>query len=294
LSDAKKSQRKNLSAHHIQDPKVKQGENVLRGLEGEILTRFELRKEKTMKKTVVELDLKGYSDIARELEEHFSAEVVMQFNEQIQRFVDAGLKATETRREETVMATTGDGAILVFDDPATAYRFAEVVHEAYQIHNHGKSVSAARRWFRIGIATGDLVLESIDTTRKMAGSVIARAVRLEAAANIGEILVDTDTYAALPREIQARYGAEERIAGKRDEEFPAHRCVIVPGLHTAAPDSKGKSSRGAGQKTPALTMWKKRLDYLEQQSAIASGVAQKFELKYLIEEAREKIRELGG
>lgn len=67
-----------------------------------------------MKKTVIELDLKGYSDIARELEEHFSAEVVMQFNEQIQTFVDAGLKATETRREEAVMATTGDGAILVF------------------------------------------------------------------------------------------------------------------------------------------------------------------------------------
>ena len=55
-----------------------------------------------MKKTVIELDLKGYSDIARELEEHLSAEVVMQFNEQIQTFVDAGLQATESRREETV------------------------------------------------------------------------------------------------------------------------------------------------------------------------------------------------
>jgi len=129
-----------------------------------------------MKKTVIELDLKGYSDIARELEEHFSAEVVMQFNEQIQGFVDAGLKTTGTRREETVMATTGDGAILVFDDPATAHLFAEAVHEACRIHNHGKSVPAARRWFRIGIATGDLVLETIG--REMAGSVIARAVRL--------------------------------------------------------------------------------------------------------------------
>ncbi len=169
-----------------------------------------------------------------------------------------------------------------------------MVHEACRVHNHGKSVPAARRWFRIGIATGDLVLETLGATRKMAGSVIARAVRLEAAANIGEILADTDTYAALPREIQARYGAEERIAGKRDEKFPARRCVIVPGLHTAAADSKGNPSAGGGQGTPALTMWEKKLSYLEEQFAIVSGAAQKFELKCQIEEAREKIREFGG
>lgn len=247
-----------------------------------------------MKKTMVELDLKGYSDIARELEEHLSAEVVMQFNDQIQAFVDAGLKAIETRREESVMATTGDGAIVVFDAPATGHRFAEMVHEACRVHNHGKSVPAARRWFRIGIATGDLVLETIGVTCKMAGSVIARAVRLEAAANIGEILADTDTYLALPREIQARYGAEERIAGKRDEVFPARRCVIVPGLHMAVPDSKGNPSGGPGQGTLALTMWRKRLDYLEEQLAIVSSAAQKFELRCQIEEAREKIREFGG
>ncbi|MGH8645652.1 MAG: adenylate/guanylate cyclase domain-containing protein [Gammaproteobacteria bacterium] len=247
-----------------------------------------------MEKTVVELDLKGYSDIARELEEHFSAEIVMQFNEQIQAFVDAGLKATRSRREDTVVATTGDGAIVVFDAPATGHRFGEVVHEACQAHNHGKSAPAARRWFRIGIATGEVVLETLGATRKMAGSVIARAVRLEAAANIGEILADTDTYAALPREIQAGYGAEERIAGKRDEVFTARRCVIVPGLHTTAPNSKGSPSGGAGQGTPALAMWKKRLDYLEEQFAIVSGAAQKFELKCQIEEAREKILEFGG
>lgn len=192
------------------------------------------------------------------------------------------------------MATTGDGAILAFDAPATGHRFAEAVHEACRVHNHGKRVPAARRWFRIGIATGDLVLETLDATRKMAGSVIARAVRLEAAANIGEILADTDTYAALPREIQARYGAEERIAGKRDEKFAARRCVIVPGLDTAAPDSKGNPSGRVGQAPPALTMWKRKLDYLEEQFAIVSGAAQKFELRCQIEEAREKIREFGG
>jgi hypothetical protein len=37
----------------------------------------------------------------------------MQFNEQIQRFVDAGLKATETRREETVFESGWDGAAFI-------------------------------------------------------------------------------------------------------------------------------------------------------------------------------------
>jgi len=112
-----------------------------------------------MQKTVVELDLKGYSDIARELEEHFSAEVVMCFNDQIQGFVDAGLKAVGAPHEQSVMATTGDGAILIFDQPETAHRFAEAVHHGCRVHNDGKSIASARRWFRVGIATGGLALD---------------------------------------------------------------------------------------------------------------------------------------
>ena len=62
-------------------------------------------------KTVVELDLRGYSDIARELEEQFSAEIVAKFNDQIQGFVDVKLQAVSIPREQTMIATTGDSAI---------------------------------------------------------------------------------------------------------------------------------------------------------------------------------------
>ncbi|MFZ1219652.1 MAG: hypothetical protein WAO00_10190 [Chthoniobacterales bacterium] len=246
-----------------------------------------------MHKTVVELDLKGYSDVARELEEHISAEVVLVFNSQIQRFVDSGLNAAGVPREESVMATTGDGAILVFDSPEISHVFAAAVHDACRVHNHEKTVASAKRWFRIGIATGPLAIETKDGAKKMGGSVIARAVRLEAGGNIGEILVDTNTYAGLSDNHKAHYGPEESIRGKRDEVFPARRCVILRGVVTGSAQTANPPS----VVTPpgrALKMWQDRLNFLEEQGAIVSTAPQKFEIKIEIAVAREKIAELGG
>lgn len=45
---------------------------------------------------------------------------------------------------------------------------------------------------------------------------------------------------------------------------------------------------------PALKIWLEKLDYLQQQEAIASNPAIKFELQKQIEECQQKIRELGG
>lgn len=105
-------------------------------------------------KTVVELDLVGYSDISRTLEDNLGAEVVARFNEQIQGFVDAGLGAAKANRDDVVKATTGDGAILAFAEAADAHRFAVAVHEAAQRHNAARASPAAGRWFRIGVAYG--------------------------------------------------------------------------------------------------------------------------------------------
>jgi hypothetical protein len=44
--------------------------------------------------------------------------------------------------------------------------------------------------------------------------------------------------------------------------------------------------------SPALALWQQKLDYLQQQEAISANPAQRFELKYQIEEAKAKIREL--
>lgn len=181
-----------------------------------------------MIKTVVELDLKGWSAVARELEEHLSAKVVLQFNEQIQEFVEAGLNSIGVPRNAAVRATTGDGAILVFDHPDTAHSFAEAVHNMCRLHNESKTVAAARRWFRIGIATGDLATDPVDPSI-IGGTVIMHAVRLEASASIGEVVIDTGTYARLNSQYRSLYGQEEVVVGK-ELAFKVHRYAVVLGL----------------------------------------------------------------
>lgn len=244
------------------------------------------------RKTVVELDLKEYSDTARVIEENLSAEVVMILNEQIQGLVDSALAVVGISRTQAVMATTGDGAILAFDDPIVAHDFGEALHRACVVHNYGKTIEMARRWFRVGMATGDLCLETDGTTRRMAGSVIARAVRLEAAASVGEIVADSQTLAVLPAYIQAFYGKEELVYGKRDEEFPAHRYAVVNGMTTRQQKVKPSS---ASQKTGnPLSLWQERLGYLQEQLAIASNPAMRFEIKKQIDEAQNMVQELSG
>ena len=180
-------------------------------------------------KTVVEIDLIGYSSVARMLEENFDAKVVAQFNQQIQGFVDAGLKTVQAERDEVVMATTGDGAILVFDDPCDAHHFGTAVHTTTQAHNSKRNEASAKRWFRIGMATGDLHQQPRPNGgQEIAGIVIANAVRMEAAARPGQIVADVATVAALPSELQDLYGADENVRGKRDEKFAARRCTVVP------------------------------------------------------------------
>ncbi|MEI7731001.1 MAG: hypothetical protein WCO56_15605 [Verrucomicrobiota bacterium] len=181
-----------------------------------------------MKKTIVELDLKGYSDLARELEENLSVDVVASLNEQIQGFVKAGLKAVSISWDQAVLGTAGDNAFVIFDQAEQAHHFAKAVHESAQANNAGKTVSSAKRWFRIGAATGEISISVMDGQRKVAGITIANAVRLEAAAGSGEFLVDLATFRALPSSIQQLYGKEETVEGKRKEKFQARRCVMIP------------------------------------------------------------------
>ncbi len=182
-----------------------------------------------MTKTVLELDLVGYSTIAQTLEQGLDVGTAPNLNAQIQSFIDAGLAAVRAERPKTVMQTTGDGAILVFDRPADAHDFAAAVNEATRAHNHTKSDPIGKRVFRIGVATGDLVMTPKSAGGyEIGGMAIARAVRLEAKAKPGEVLVDATTHAALSPEQKNRYGARESVAGKRDEVFDAYRCVLDP------------------------------------------------------------------
>ncbi|MBI4662778.1 MAG: adenylate/guanylate cyclase domain-containing protein [Verrucomicrobia bacterium] len=200
-------------------------------------------RKQTMHKTVVELDLVGYSTIAENLEQALGVETSPKLNAQIQGFIDQGLAAVRADRARTVMATTGDGAILVFDAPSAAHSFAEAVHASTREHNKSKDKPIGKRVFRIGAATGELVMEpKAGGGYEIAGMTIARAVRLEAKAKPGELLVDTGTYEGLERGQQKFYAARETILGKRDEKFDAHRCVFNPDGVKDAEYFTGKSA----------------------------------------------------
>jgi hypothetical protein len=82
----------------------------------------------TRTKTVVELDLVGYGVISNNLEDGLDVATVASLNQQIQSFIELGLKAVGASPEEHVMSLTGDGGILVFESATAAHQFAEAVH----------------------------------------------------------------------------------------------------------------------------------------------------------------------
>ena len=77
----------------------------------------------TSTKTVLEIDLYSFNDIATFIEENLDVAAVKAFEDQIQRLVDYGLTALRLRRDDVVLGTAGDNAVLIFDDANTMHRF---------------------------------------------------------------------------------------------------------------------------------------------------------------------------
>lgn len=177
-------------------------------------------------RTILELDLAAYSDVARALEENLNVSAVKAFEDQIQSFVNIGLQAVALDRADVLFGTAGDNAVLIFDRPDVMHEFAQAVHNATVTHNQSRTVEAAKRWFRMGAATGTVLI--LESERRIVGSTVARAIRLEATSRPGELVIDLATYSALSDNAKTRYGAEELVQGKRDETFPARRCPMIP------------------------------------------------------------------
>jgi adenylate cyclase len=179
----------------------------------------------SLTKTILEMDLVAYSDVARLLEENLNVAAVKVFQDQIQEFVDYGLSVIGLHRDDVVMSTAGDNAILMFDDATTMHKFAQAVQTQTLAHNSVRSVESAKRWFRMGAATGVVLI--MPAERRIVGSTIARAVRLEAAAEIGQLVVDTATFDTLPDSSKELYGSVDIIKGKRAERFEGRRCTLI-------------------------------------------------------------------
>jgi class 3 adenylate cyclase len=175
------------------------------------------------RRTIVELDLVGYSDIARHLDEHLGANAVMQLNRQIQGFVNEALQTVATSQNDAVNSRAGDNAIVVFERVADAHRFAEAFHRITEQYNSAKSEASAQRHFRLGISTGDIAIEGDE----IAGTTIIDSCRLEAGGDKGHILISADTYRELPAEFQSSYIGPEILKDKRGRQHQVYRYVVV-------------------------------------------------------------------
>lgn len=184
-------------------------------------------------KVVVELDMARYSDIAGALEHKRGPGAVKELNRQIRDFITGSIRSVGAVVRRTFWKSTGDGAILVFDNALQASQFGESLQETASAFGRGKRSPAEQRHFRVGIATGPVVLETQPEegadaeAAEMAGMVISNAARLEAACRTGEVLVDHPTWSLFPPDHQALYSDEETVQGKRKELIPAHRRAVV-------------------------------------------------------------------
>jgi hypothetical protein len=205
-----------------------------------------------LRKTVAVVDMVGYSSIARILEQNISAASVSDLNKQIQSFITRALEQLPEAQTHIVVARTGDGIILLFDAVDTAHTFAANVHRFAREHNDTRTESTAQRWFRVGIATGDVsATANLEASNEYAGTTIANAVRLEAATEAGEVMMDDVSFAELSPEFRPLYGSEETVKGKREESFRVRRYVATPrivasGINVAP--ARARSWRAVGRR----------------------------------------------
>lgn len=175
-------------------------------------------------RTVVLVDLAGYSDLQRLFEESLGVSAARAFDAEIQRFIGAALTGAGGNVPDNVVMTTGDGAILSFKAADTALDFAARLHEGVGAHNRSVTEARAKRAFRVGAATGPLAIDK--KTGAPSGMTISRAARLEAKADLGGVLIDRVTYEAASPALRAAYRGPEDVPGKRDERFEAWRAQI--------------------------------------------------------------------
>lgn len=216
-------------------------------------------------RVVVDLDLVGFSQLARSLEQNMGApEAVLTLQRQIQGIIATGLSRaglTNATHEQD----TGDGAILLFEKANQAHDFAVAVHQASAEWNRGKERDAWR-CFRVGLAEGPVTLArtSSGSGIEMAGIAISNAVRLQVQANPGGILIDAQAYNTLDDSRKLKYPRDsEEVVGKRTERFHAYRLLVTPDCAGTA-SVKPRSMQWASGRTDEVIQRREILQKLEK------------------------------
>jgi class 3 adenylate cyclase len=178
-----------------------------------------------MEKTVLEVDLVRYTQTAVNVQENIGLPGLKMFEDQVRGIINSGLNRVGLNRDEVVLGEAGDNAIMILDNVEVAHLLAQTIYQATVEYNQAKSIESAKRYFRMGAATGELLIDKAE--RRIIGTVIARAVRLEAAAERGQLVIDSQTFQQLSPETQKQYSGAQIIKSKNGERYKAHRCTFM-------------------------------------------------------------------
>ena len=172
------------------------------------------------KRTLVKLDLEGYSDISNFVENIADATAVSKINARIKKLVEESLDQVGFEKGEILeKAAEGDSALVSFKVADDAHKFAILIHQNIEKWSFRLSFKHYKMEFRIGCATGELDVSTHD------GCLNIVAYRLEPKAHPGGTLIDAQTYRELSPIFQIEYDIEEMIPGKRQEKYRIRRWL---------------------------------------------------------------------
>jgi len=174
-------------------------------------------------KIIVAVDLSHYSVMVAELASLNGANASLTIENTIKELVLDVLRNVGIT-EPVPTDWVGDAAILAMDTPQKAVQFAANLHQAADGWNRRNRSGNVELHFRIGIASGGVVLKEDST---FSGPPIIDAVRLEAACVTGEILATSEVRDALPTQEQDEFDLPEIITDKLDVQRLAYRRKVV-------------------------------------------------------------------
>ena len=164
--------------------------------------------------TVMFTDIKGsttffetYGDIAGRL-------MVQKHNEMLFPII--------TGHSGRVIKTIGDAIMAAFEDPAEAVRAAVEMQQRLSGYNHTAKEKKQQIHIRIGINTGEGLVEKADVY----GDVVNVAARVESITEADEILISAAVYDTVrpSDDILCRYARQTKLKGK-EETVDVYRVV---------------------------------------------------------------------
>jgi len=195
-------------------------------------------KDGVVEKAVVSIDLYRYSNLAGAAEGTIDVIAVEKLNENIKELIYLALKKCGLVVENTLLMTIGDGALLAFDNPDDAYKFAEELHLQTKKDNIGRNPEW-RKYFRVGISTGKMIFKrnienGVLVGITIAGMVVITAVRLQSACVAGEIFICKDTFAGFINKQTHKGFYLTKVKAKEHElAIEAYRIKVVDPPHNS-------------------------------------------------------------